>query len=164
MFNKKRIKLLFVILTFCLISVCPFDIYGWDSNGVEVTNFTKGASYGMHIDHFTAFNPTSSSYVYNEAGGTTTTDGEVLITGNTGPKTLHISVPTLASTSLDFRLEGKSGTRITTWANIFTFNTTVTTDEIIPISEYITSYRLGVKVNTNGTDVIDCSTTIINHR
>jgi hypothetical protein len=121
-------------------------------------------AYGMHIDHFTSFDPSSTSYVYNEAGGTGTTDGEVDVTGNTGPKSLHIAVSTLGSTSLDFQIQGKIATAISTWAPIFTLNYTTTIDEIIPISEYITSYRLGVKVNTDGTDTIDCSTTVITHR
>lgn len=166
MLNKKRNILPFISLIFYLVLTGLFchNSYGRDSNGVTVTDFNTSMAYGMHIDHFTAFNPTSTSYVYNETGGTGTTDGEVVITGNTGPKSVHISVPTLGSTSLDFRIEGKIATRISTWAPLFTFNTTVTVDEIIPITDYITSYRLGVKVNTNGTDSIDCSTTLITHK
>jgi hypothetical protein len=118
----------------------------------------------MHIDHYTAFNPTSATYIYNEAGGSAATSGEVNLTGNFGPKTLIISVPTLGSTSIDFRLEGKVGKTMTTWSNIYTKNVSAATtiDIIIPISEYVTAYRLAVKVNTNGTDVINCSTSIIN--
>ena len=142
---------------------CP-SLYARDSNGVTVTDFSSSVAYGMHIDHFSAFNPTSATYIYNEAGGTLTADGEVELTGHFGPKTLIISVPALGSTSIDFRLEGKVGTTMTTWSNIFTKNIAATTtiDVIIPISEYITAYRLGVKVNTNGTDTIDCTTSIIN--
>lgn len=162
-----RILLVLIALSLSALVVCPCpSLYARDSNGVTVTDFTKGASYGMHIDHYTAFNPTSATYIYNEAGESAAASGEVSLIGHFGPKTLILSIPTLGSTSLDFRLEGKVGTTMTTWANIFTKNVAASTtiDIMIPISEYITAYRLGVKVNTNGTDVINCSTSIINSR
>jgi hypothetical protein len=163
----KRLNVLsiFLCLIIALLFSCPF-VHARDVNGVTVTDFRSGLAYGQHIDHFTAFNPTSTSYVYNEAGGTDADSGEVNLLGNFGAKTLVISVPTLGSTSIDFRLEGKVGTTMTTWSNIYTVNISATTtvDTIIPIAEYITAYRLGVKVNTNGTDVINASTSIINHR
>lgn len=168
MLNKKRNILSFVSLIFCLVLSGLFcnTIYARDSNGVTITDFRSSMAYGMHIDHFTSFNPTSATYIYNEAGESAATSGEVDLTGITGKKTLVISVSLLNSTSLDFRLEGKVGTVISTWANIQTVSVdaTLTIDTIIEISEYITSYRLGVKVNTNGTDTIDCSTSVITHR
>lgn len=169
-YNKILKRLSVLLMTICLLvltlQVNIKLLYARDSNGVTVTDFSTAIAYGMHIDHYSAFNPTSATYIYNEAGGSTATSGEVILTGNTGPKTLVISVPTLGSTSLDFRLEGKVGTSMTTWANIYTINVSspTTTDIIIPISEYITSYRLGVKVNTNGADNISCSTSIITHK
>ncbi len=157
-----------IFLVFCLLLTTFFctHAYGRDSNGVTVTDFRSSMAYGMHIDHYTAFNPTSATYIYNEAGGSAATSGEVDLTGITGPKTLIISVSVLNSTSIDFRLEGKVGTAMTTWGDIATatVDATLTIDTIIPISEYITSYRLGVKVNTNGTDTIDCSTSVVTHR
>lgn len=164
---KKGISLsALLIIAGLLIALASPSLYARDSNGVTVTDFRSSMAYGMHIDHYSAFNPTSATYIYNEAGGQTAISGEVVLFGNTGPKTLIISVPTLGSTSIDFRLEGKVGTSMTTWSNIFTKNIAAATtiDIIIPISEYITSYRLGVKVNTNGTDVINCSTSVITHR
>lgn len=165
--NSPRILLILIAFSLLVLAVCTCpSLYARDSNGVTVTDFTKGASYGMHIDHYTAFNPTSATYIYNEAGESAAASGEVSLIGHFGPKTLIISVPTLGSTSIDFRLEGKVGTTMTTWANIFTKNIAdmTTIDVMIPISEYITAYRLGVKVNTNGTDVINCSTSVINKR
>ncbi|HDY68341.1 MAG TPA: hypothetical protein ENH85_11195 [Candidatus Scalindua sp.] len=165
MLNRKKI-LPFISLVLCLglSGLFSTNTYGRDSNGVTVTDFLTSMAYGMHIDHFTSFDPSATFYVFNEAGGSGSTDGEVVITGNTGAKSVHIAVSILGSTSLDFQLQGKIATAISTWAPLFTFTTTVTVDEIIPISEYITSYRLGVKVNTDGTDTVDCSTTIITHR
>jgi hypothetical protein len=166
MLNRKRNILRSLI--FCLVLTGLFcgNTYARDVNGVTVTDFNTGLAYGQHIDHFTSFNPTSTSYVYNEAGGTLTTDGEVDITGIVGPKTLVISVSLLGSTSLDFRLEGKVSTVMSTWANIHTKNIAAssTIDTSIPITEYWTSYRLGVKVNTNGTDIINCSTSVVTHK
>lgn len=159
--------LLISILCFVFCSNTSL-VFARDVNGVTVTDFRTSLIYGQHIDHFTSFNPTTSGYIYNETGGFSATSGEVSLRGLLGSKTLVISVPTLGSTSLDFRLEGKVGTAMTTWSNIFTKNvasaTTSNTDIIIPISEYITSYRLGVKTNTNGTDVINCSTSAVAHR
>ena len=165
-YNKPKVFILKIVLFLVLAISCCFNVSARDSNGVTVTDFVTSMAYGMHIDHYTAFNPTSATYIYNEAGESAATSGEVILTGNTGSKTLIISVPTLGSTSIDFRLEGKVGKVMTTWANIFTKNIAAVTtiDIIIPISEYITSYRLGVKVNTNGTDVINCSTSVITHK
>lgn len=164
-FFMPRLLLILILLVLLIVST-HLSVEARDSNGVTITDFRNAMSYGMHIDHFTNFNPTSSSYIYNEAGESAATSGEVTITGNTGPKTLIISVPTLGSTSLDFRLEGKVGILMSTWSNIFTKNvdTATTIDIIIPISEYITAYRLGVKVNTNGTDTIYCTTSVITHK
>lgn len=152
---------------FLALAILPCaNVSARDSNGVTVTDFLTSMAYGMHIDHYTAFNPTSATYIYNEAGESAAASGEVVLTGNTGPKTLVISVPTLGSTSIDFRLEGKIGTTMTTWAEIHTENvaSATTIDILIPIGEYITSYRVGVKVNTNGTDTISLSTSAITHR
>lgn len=166
-YNKPKtfILLKLALLLILAILYCP-NVSARDSNGVTVTDFVSSMAYGVHIDHYSAFNPTSATYIYNEAGGSAATSGEVGLVGHTGHKTVVISVPTLGSTSIDFRLEGKVGTTMTTWAGIYTLNvdTATTEDIIIPISEYITSYRLGVKVNTNGTDVINCSTSAITHR
>jgi len=145
------------------------SVYARDSNGVTVTDISTGLIYGMNIDHFTAYNPTSTSYIYNEAGESAATSGLVSIVTDVGPKTLHISVPTLGSVSIDFRLEGRVGTEMTTWSDLYTVNVDAATtaavgDISIPISEYVTAYRLGVKVNTNGTDVINCTTSIITQK
>ncbi len=132
--------------------------YSRDSNGVTVTDFATTNVYGMDIDHFSAFNPTSTSYIYNEAGETAITSGEVDVKEYVGAKAISISVPTLGSTSIDFQMLGKFK-NMPVWSEIFVQNVSVATITaiIIPISEDMTSYRVGVKVNTNGTDVIDCS-------
>jgi len=167
MLKNRRMRSV-ALLILCLVGSGIFtkNIYGRDSNGVTVTDFATGMAYGVHIDHYTAFNPTSATYIYNEAGESAAASGEVGLVGHIGVKSVVISVPQLGSASLDFRLEGKVGTTMSTWSNIFTKNVAATTtiDIIIPISEYITAYRLGVKVNTNGTDIINCSTSVITHR
>ena len=161
-----RILLMSIALSLSMLAVCPCPSDARDSNGVTVTDFTTGAAYGLHIDNYTAFNPTSATYIYNEAGESAAASGEVDLTGHFGKKTVAISVPQLGSTSLDFRLEGQVGTAMTTWGLIetLTIDATTTIDTLIEISEYITAYRLGVKVNTNGTDVINCSTSAVNAR
>ena len=135
-----------------------------DSNGVEVTDFQTRKIYGMHINHFDTFDPTSATYIYNDAGGSAIASGEVDLEEHVGLKTLVVSVPTLGSTSIDFRIEGKVGT-MATWSNVYTFNVSAAhgagEDIIVPIMEYLTAFRIGVKVNTNGTDVINCRTTVI---
>ena len=129
-----------------------------DSNGVTVTHFGTSKIFGIDIDHFSSFNPTSASYIYNEAGGADIDSGEVDTEEHIGAKTVSISVPTLGSTSIDCRIEGKLR-NMPEWSEIFTQNvaSATTIAIIIPISEDITSFRIGVKVNTNGTDVINCS-------
>lgn len=160
---KKIILMLFLLIAFL---VAPVSGYARDSNGVEVTDTYNSLGYGLDIDHYTSFNPTSTTYVYNEAGGQTALSGSVNMTGHIGPKTLAVSVPTLGSTSIDFRLEYQVGSSMSTWVSAYTFNVSAaTTEDIgIPISEYMTAYRLGIKVNTNGTDVVNGTTSAITSR
>lgn len=169
MFRIKRIAsycaLFLSIVSFSVLSLCARPVEARDSNGVTVTDFSTGSLYGMHIDHYTAFDPDSATYVYNEAGGQTSSSGEVSLLGLSGPKTLVIYVPTLGSTSIDFRLEGKVGA-MATWTEIYVENVTsaMTIGKCIPICEYFTAYRLGVKVNTDGEDLIYCTTSVVNPR
>jgi len=159
-------KIIFVLCLFMAITTFSTLTHARDSNGVEVTDTYNALGYGLDIDHFSAFNPTSASYIYNEAGGQTAISGSVNMAGHIGPKTLAVSVPTLGSTSIDFRLEYQVSTSMSTWVTAYEFNVAAaTTEDIgIPITEYMKAYRLGVKVNTNGTDVINCSTTAISYR
>ena len=131
-------------------------------NGVTVIHFGTTKIFGIDIDHFSNFNPTSATYIYNEAGESDIDSGEVDAEEHVGSKTISISVPTLGSTSIDFRIEGKLR-NMPVWSEIFVQNVSVatTTAIIIPISEDMTSYRVGVKVNTNGVDVIDCSSRFV---
>jgi len=104
-------KILFGLLLSMSITTA---LYARDSNGVTVYDYTNG----MNIDHYVAYNPTSATYVYNDIGGQTATSGSVDMPTRLNAKTLNISVPTLGSTSIDFRLEGKVGTTMTTWADL----------------------------------------------
>ncbi len=133
-----------------------------DSNGVEVTDFSTSKIYGMNIVHFTSFNPTSATYIYNEAGEANVVSGQVNTQDFVGLKCLSIYVPTLGSTSIDFRIEGKVGDEAI-WSDIYVHTVLVAMTEamIIPIGEYVKLYRVGVKVNTDGTDIINCHTVII---
>ncbi len=157
------------IVFFCILcfvfSYANTEIFCADSNGVDVTDSSSGLVSQKHIEHFTAFNPTSTSYIYNEAGETATISGSVDFQGVLGGVTSQVSIPTLGSTSIDVRWEGEVKNS-TTWFNIFTKNFTAATtiDYVLPSSEYITNYRVGVKVNTNGTDVISIRTSAAVHK
>lgn len=158
----------------CFVSfllLCSFFVYmnieafARDVNGVEYTTSRAGLVSSSHVDHFTAFNPTSTSYIYNEAAGTSTTAGSVSFAGVLGAITSQVSIPTLGSTSIDVRWEGQVENS-TTWFNIYTknFASVTTIDYVLPISEYITNLRVGLKVNTNGTDVISIRTSTAVHK
>ena len=132
------------------------------SNGVEVVDFYTNKIYGMNINHFVSFDPTSETYIYNEAGESDIISGEIDIKDFVGSKSLSIYVPTLGSSSIDFQIEGKVA-KESIWSAIYvqTVSVAMTNAIIISINEYIQVYRVGVKVNTNGTDIINCHTVII---
>jgi len=161
-FNRNKFKnILIVPLAACLFFMAT-SADARDENGVTVTDRGTTKIYGLDIDHFSAFNPTSATYIYNEDGESAATSGEVETEDHIGTKTVSVSVPTLGSTSIDFRIEGKVANS-PVWAEIYVLNVAAATTEavIIPVNEYVKAYRIGVKVNTNGTDVIDVNTSVI---
>lgn len=125
-------------------------------NGITVTEFKWADSYGKSADFYSAFNPTSTSYIYNEAGGQAIADGEIDLRHIHSSGIVQISVPTLGSVSLDVRVEARIAGS-STWGLIYSKNYTAATtiDKIVNISEMIDYLRVGVKTTTDGTDVIN---------
>ena len=133
-----------------------------DDSDITVTETTWRASIGKDIIWFSAYdlggNIGTNTYVYNDATGTNSanTDGQVECRNYDKSKTIQISVPTLGSTSIDVRAEGRAGTD-TTWGELFTenFSAATTIDFMGPIVEYVEEIRVGARSNgTAGTDVI----------
>lgn len=159
----------YLLLSFLLLSFLnPISSFARDSNGVEVDNFRNSLAYGLHIDHFTNFDPTETAfYIYNEAAGSSISAGSVAVGGILDGRTVCVSIPTLGSGSILVRIEGKVK-NMTTWSNVYTFDafTSATTiDSIVNISEYLSDFRIGVRIDgTNGTDVINIRSSHVTHR
>jgi len=107
-------------------------------------------------EFFSAYNPTSASYIYDEAGGQAATSGQFFVE-KYDEKIIQIAIPTLGSTSIDVRIEGRvkdagSGRWGEVWTKNYAAATTI--DELVVIPELLEYIRVGVKVNTNGTDSI----------
>ncbi len=136
--------------------------WGADDSDITVTELTWRNSIGKDIVWFDAYNLGDTigtgTYVYNDAAGTNSanTDGLVECRNYDLSKTIQVSIPTLGSTSIDVRAEGRAGTS-TAWAELFTenFSAATTIDFIAPVVEYVEEIRAGARANgTKGTDVI----------
>jgi hypothetical protein len=122
-------------------------------NGVVTTHFDYSSSEGENVNHFIDYNPTSTSFVYNTAGGTSTTSGSVDMKNYKADRHVQIAVKTLGSTSVTARVEGKS-VAATTWGLIYEKVYTAVADEIVNIAEKTDDIRVGLKIAGNGTDTV----------
>jgi hypothetical protein len=127
------------------------------ASGQTVTEINRTDAQGKSIEFFTGYNPTNATdYVYDEAGGTDTDSGWVEIKNVFDKGTLQVSIPTLGSTSITVRIEGMT----TKGAGPFEIDTktyTVATSiaEVWNVLEYADKIRVGLLVDTNGTDTVD---------
>jgi hypothetical protein len=104
---------------------------------------------------FSAYNVTSATYVYNADGDSGANDGQFSVEKYSNIS-IQIGIPTLGSTSIDVRIEGqvKSSDR---WATVWSKNyaSATTIDELVVVTENLEYLRVGLKVNTNGTDSVN---------
>jgi len=94
--------------------------------------------------------PTSTSYVYNEAGGVALNSGLMDIKDIVYARTLYISIPTLNSASITVRVEVKPDFA-TEWAEVNTqiINEATTIAILWPVLEYSGNIRVGILVTGN---------------
>ena len=102
-------------------------------------------------DYFSIFPVASATYVYNEAGSATATDGEVFTAFYT-EKTLLVKVTITAVTSIELIVLGRSDNSSASWGEIYTksFAASTVNDFIIPVQEHIDYLACGLKY-TGGT-------------
>lgn len=133
-----------------------------DDSDLTVSELTFRGSISKDIVWFTAYdlggNIGTNTYVYNDSSGTNSanTDGLVECRNYTRKRTIQISIPTLGSTSIDVRIEGRAGTS-TVWGEVVTrnFSSATTIDYLINAVEWIEEIRVGARSNgTAGTDLI----------
>ncbi len=96
---------------------------------------------------------TGASYEYNDSQEADDEAGVVEVRRFDQKKTIIIGIPTLGSTSIDVRIEGRIGGR---WGEIVTlnFDSALLIDHIVNVVEQIDDVRVGVKANTPGTDAV----------
>ena len=130
--------LLALIISLCITSVlhaAPFV----NDGGITIE--------GNKAKYFTGYTVTSTDYVYNEAGGTSTTDGWVAIRAVKEPL-IQYEIEDVTGT-VTVRIEGTIiGT--STVGEIYTFTTGTSTDGFIPIGEGVDEIRNGIKVTPGG--------------
>lgn len=141
-----------------LLSFVSASFSADNGNGVDVTIYDYNAVYKVHAEWYTAFDPISPTYIYNEAGGTAITSGELDTSFIFDKGNILVSIPTLnaGSGTITVRIEGKtkdSGV----WANVYTqaYTTATTIAELFPITSYFDAIRIGLTVtNTPFTDSV----------
>jgi hypothetical protein len=128
--------------------------YGLGDGAESVRKVTaKASGLQLTVDSaITLTNGTGAWGYFQKKKGTATTDG--IHTVDFKKKSFILNVTTLGSTSLDFQLEGRSGSHSDNgWTPIWTQNITATGSVYFPIQEPWDLLRLGEKANTPGTDV-----------
>ena len=138
------------------------SLWAADDSDLTVTETTFRGSISKDVVWFTAYDLGgtigTNTYVYNDSVGTNSanTDGLVECRNFTQKRTIQISIPTLGSTSIDVRIEGRAGTS-TTWGEVVTknFSAATTIDYLINAVEWVEEIRVGARSNgTAGTDSV----------
>lgn len=136
----KRLLILSILISFLLfLTISAFA----GSGKITATN-----------TFYAAFDPNATSYVYDPNNGDAITDGRYYVR-NYEEKTVQVRIPTLGSTSIDFRIEGQVRGS-STWADVYSknYSSATTVDELVMITEQLDYIRIGLKVNTDGTDSV----------
>lgn len=154
--TKSIVKKLFIFIWLALLLV-PASVFARTENGITITDHATAHSNILSCTFFEGYNPPgASTYYYNSANGTSSLAGAVTCQGIYTAKTLLLSVPTLGSTSITIRIEGKTRNS-TTWGDVYTqtFSSATVIDTIINFIEYGYQTRIGVMSNgTKGTDSV----------
>ena len=152
---------LVLFLFVCSISSLAF---ARTENGITLSDEATSRSNIIQATFFDAYNPPGTgTFYYNPASEVTSTAGAVTCKGIYTSKTVLLSVPTLGSTSISIRIEGKTK-NATTWAEVYTktFTAASTIDSVINVVEYLDQIRIGVKANTSkGTDSVNVTGSFI---
>jgi hypothetical protein len=134
--------------------------FATDENGVETHLFATSNAGGKYAAHYVDYNPTSTTFVGNQAGGTSTVSGKIDLRDVKGSWDLHVALKTLGSTNMTMLVEGMSqDPQDTTWGKMYTKIYTVAEDEIIPIGEKADYARVTLKISGNGTDTVSVFST-----
>lgn len=145
-----------IILSVLLMLIfLPQILYAETENGMTIE---KGQDLGVHwktVQMFDTYSLTSTSFVYNNAGGTASTDGWIDITPY-NDLSLTLQVSTWNSGTITARIERQGGSS-TAFSNVYTVDYGTTTTgpvtlhsigEIIPVSEGCKKIRLGWRVSS----------------
>lgn len=103
---------------------------------------------------YSSFDPNATSYIYDPNNAVAATSGQYYCYNYTF-KTIQISVPTLGSSSLDVRIEGKVD-NASTWSDIYSkqYTAATTIDESVMVTEHMEYIRVGLKITGNSTDSV----------
>lgn len=122
----------------------------------SVPLFAAGAILNDANDFFSSHDPSNISlYIYNESDATNCEAGKYYCFNYT-LKTIQVSIPTLGSTSITMRIEGRtdSSDDLTTWGDIYskTYTSATTIDDFITVTEHTEYIRVGLLVVGDSTD------------
>ncbi len=144
-----------IILIIALCSIFAIETRAEDNgNGVDVVNSDIEELHLASATWYTNFDPSSTTYIYNESGEATVTSGAFddaffILDGGT----LTVFLSTLNSTSITFRVEGqnKFGNN---WSEVFskTYTSAMTIGETFPITTYFDNIRVGLIVVGDAAD------------
>lgn len=148
-------RILFII---CLVLGLAGSAFARTENGITITDVNTAKANIMQCIFFDEYTPPgTNTFYYNSVNGTSSTSGAVSVPGIFTAKTVLVSVPTLGSTSITVRVEGKTRNS-NEWGEIYTFGTftaATTIESVVNVVEYVNQLRVGIKANgTKGTDTV----------
>lgn len=127
-------------------------------SGVLLTEFSNlGKDWGFRVKWFEDFDCESTSFIYNEAAGTSTTAGEVDTSFIYDKGNILVGIDTHGTGTTTIRIEGKTSAA-SAWALIVqkTYTAVTAIRDSFPITSYWNRVRIGLKVSATGSvDNID---------
>ncbi len=151
-------------ITFCIlfagaILVCPpsHAQITTTPNGVTLITEPFADRLELYLTAFDDYNPGTDTYVFNNAGQSDVDAGKIDIKEMFDKIEVKVKIPTLGSTSMTVGVFGKPKNS-TTWGmiydKIYTAITTTGEDDYFPVLERPQDFRIGIKVDTPGTDSV----------
>lgn len=164
----KTLTILIFISFFAWLSICVASDPVADDPLLTVTESVKVDRYVKHVIFLNDYNPGTDTVTFNSAGATTDIAGQLDTSAILDDIEIQIDIGTLGSASATVTAYGATRNANGTWGVIYTQTYTAVTGangaDRWPIAERPDAFRIGVSVDTPGTDAITITGDFITKR
>jgi hypothetical protein len=164
-----------VLKKLVFLSLLSFSVFintGWakdsasvDENGVSTTIATFGNVQLKHAFHFTDYALSSSDFVYNEAGGTNTTSGEIDAEQFFTSRFVQVAIPSLAGGTCTVSIEGRHRNQTQFHRYIKEYGTITGSSgaDEVNVLEFAPGFKVGTKMSS-GTATVSITSLHVSER